>query len=55
MPTATTTSTNPNKSHDAPRAPVESHESTAVEVPPQHEEPLDVATPDPYDNVACTD
>jgi|HubBroStandDraft_6_1064221.scaffolds.fasta_scaffold3500913_2 hypothetical protein len=54
MPIATVTSTNPTDPHDAPRTPGESRDGSVRESLP-HEEPLDVAAPDPYDNVACTD
>jgi hypothetical protein len=59
MPLVTTTSSNDEQSHDAPRAEratgseVIAREPAAKE--PRGPEALDVDGQDPYDNVACTD
>ncbi len=57
MPIATRTSTQQKESHDAARASRrDAHDEVAPREPmPARPEPEQVAEPDPYDNLACTD
>jgi hypothetical protein len=59
MPHATTTSSNDEQPHDAPRAERVTRGAVVAREPapkdPQRSEALDVDGQDPYDNIACTD